>query len=45
MNNWLEVLIYVNWKKMLLVKRLIGSAKEKKYICRATTVLGRPGRH
>ena len=30
MNNWLKVLINANWeKKMLLVKRLIGTEKRR----------------
>ena len=33
MNNWLKVLINANWKKeILLVERLIGTEKDKRYI-------------
>ena len=29
MNNWLKVLINVNWKKNLLAERLIGTEKRR----------------
>ena len=33
MNNWLKVLINVNWKKkILLVERLIGTEKRRENI-------------
>ena len=28
-NNWLKVLINANWKKILLVERLIGTEKRR----------------